>query len=131
MTKFAPLLTARLSTSIVAIAVVTTPVTIAAESPALNVSTVSVFHVTPTFCLMRSTISWAVIAAGGGATFGYDTVRAPRALTAASVMNSRREIMATYSAHEQQCYKTYGVNIPDESLSSLSNVSWLVVRCVM
>jgi len=52
--------TASLSTGNVAIDVVTTPVTTAAGLPALNVSTVSGFHSTPTCFLIRSITSWAV-----------------------------------------------------------------------
>ena len=38
----------------------TIPVTAVSGSPALKVSTVAVFHATPTFCLIRSTIPRAV-----------------------------------------------------------------------
>src|SRR5215831_7723651 len=58
---FAPEATDVFSTSRVAIVVTVIPLTAVAWSPALNVSTVSVFHGTPTLPRMRSTMSDAVI----------------------------------------------------------------------
>jgi hypothetical protein len=59
MTMLAPASTARRSTLKDAIAVVTTPATTVAGSPALIVSTVSGFHSTPMCFLIRSRTSAA------------------------------------------------------------------------
>ena len=67
MTRFAPDFTACCSTASVAIDVVTTPVTTVEGSPALIASTVSAFHSTPMFFLMRSISSCAVIGGRGRA----------------------------------------------------------------
>ncbi len=88
MTRFAPAFTACCSTASVAIDVVTTPVTTVEGSPALTVSTVSAFHSTPMFFLMRSIRSCAVTR-GPPAT--RLTASGAAATAAASAVNSRRD----------------------------------------
>src|SRR5262245_9849522 len=90
MMRLAPALTPRLKTSMVAMAVVTTPLTTPAGSPALNVSTVSDFHSTPTLFLMRSMISCAVTAAARRDPLRRPngTVPAPIAVTTKSRLDS-------------------------------------------
>ena len=87
MIRFAPASTARRSTNMDAIAVVTTPETAVAGSPALMVSKVSGFHSRPMFFLMRSMTSVAEmgalavtppVSAKGAAT--AETARAPNSL---------------------------------------------------
>jgi len=90
MIMFASNFTACPSTSSDASAVVTIPVTAVDGSPALNVSTVSGFHSTPTFFLMRSTIACAVTAFAFGSAFIARGAAAT--LAAARDTNLRREM---------------------------------------
>src|SRR5258708_532953 len=68
------------------------PFTTVAGPPALNVSIVSVFHSTPIFFRMRSTISCAVSGAGASAAVEWSAAGATIAPAAARSMNWRREI---------------------------------------
>ncbi len=87
ITTLAPAFTACCSTAIVAIAVVTTPVTTLAGSPAFRPSTVSGFHGTPIRAVMRSISSFAVSAAEAV----WPGANGAAAAAAARVVNSRRE----------------------------------------
>jgi hypothetical protein len=117
MTRFAPASTAWRSTLRDAIAVVTTPEMTVAGSPALMVSTVSVFHSTPIFFLIRSMTSAAERGAtadtrrvdANGAAIA-DTVSAPNSRRDRGVMVRRSEVLPFPGvAIDQIAYSMRGV----------------------
>src|SRR5688572_13808364 len=102
MMTLAPAFTACWSTAIVAIEVVTIPLTMVDGSPAFTLSTESSFHSTPMFFLMRSITSSAVIAAAPDNVLAHANGAA-----AASAANSRLERSAIGSTNHSRVSKLF------------------------